>query len=81
MFTKNYPVCSAPSGNCGAPAALHDMDRREPISFKLLLRSLPGAVSPDEILKRFFSSSLPPSFASGRFAAFFFTGQARRMAR
>jgi hypothetical protein len=34
-----------------------------------LLRSLPGAVSPVAILKRFSSSSLPPSFASGRFAA------------
>lgn len=34
-----------------------------------LLRSLPGAVRLVAILKRFSSSSLPPSFASGRFAA------------
>jgi hypothetical protein len=34
-----------------------------------LLRSLPGSVSQVAILKRFSSSSLPPSFASGRFAA------------
>jgi hypothetical protein len=35
-----------------------------------LPRSLPGAVSPDAILERLFSSSLPPSFVPGRFAAF-----------
>jgi hypothetical protein len=36
------------------------------------LRSLPRAVSSVEILKRISSSSLPPSFASGRFAVFLF---------
>ncbi|MCW7536649.1 hypothetical protein OOT46_02100 [Aquabacterium sp. A7-Y] len=35
-----------------------------------LLRSLPARLV--EILERFSSSSLPPSFAPGRFAAFFF---------
>ena len=35
----------------------------------LLLRSLPAPCGPDEILGRF-SSSLPPSFAPGRFATF-----------
>ena len=38
-----------------------------------LLRSLPRAVSSVAILKRFSYSSLPPLFASGRFAAVFYT--------
>lgn len=54
---------------------------QEVIAF--LLRSLP--VLPEEILERFSSSSLPPSFALGRFAAssfarrLFFSEEAPRL--
>jgi hypothetical protein len=41
-----------------------------------LLRSLPRAVSSDEI-PGCFSSSLPPKFALGRFAVFLFTHPTR----
>ena len=70
MFTKIYARTDAPAGNCGGTDALYTGTWQG--SQQFLLRSLPGAVSPDEILKRLFSSSLPPSFASGRFAAFLF---------
>ena len=69
MFTKIYAHTAA-AGNCTGTGALY-MARWQG-SQQFLLRSLPGAVSPDEILKRLFSSSLPPSFDSGRFAAFLF---------
>ena len=39
-----------------------------------VLRSLPGLFGLDAIPGRVFSSSLPPSFASGRFATSFFSG-------
>jgi hypothetical protein len=68
MFTKIYPENAALPGNPWTSAPLqHRKQARSLNSF--LLRSRPGEVCPDAIPKRLFSSSLPPSFASGRFAA------------
>ncbi len=61
--------------NFAGPTRLHTliqaMVETLPTRFVFALRSLLSLWA-DEILRRFSSSSLPPSFASGRFAGFCF---------
>ena len=71
LFTKNYLLAKPLAGNWrAAPALYHWQAGIVPPRIQFLLRSLPGAVSPAAIPGRLFSSSLPPSFVPGRFAAF-----------
>ena len=60
-------------GNPGARGRVHRGEGQGPRTPRfLLLRSRPHRRVPDAIPRRLFSSSLPPSFVSGRFAALFF---------
>ena len=72
MFTKIYCFVPPQSGNRLEITVLNpDVLRRTRVN-RFLLRSLLGK-NPVAIPRRIFSSSLPPFFPSGRFAAFLFT--------
>lgn len=73
LFTELYPYNLYPGGNRWGNVRVEERRGRSGLLSGLLSRSLPGAVSLVEILRCFSSSSLPPSFTSGRFAAIFFT--------